>query len=173
LSVKIRSDEEIDNYNEKLFLKEKNGLKNVDGYTLIDYIKSSVEVLMDMKMDDEQDGDQEGGTHFNSSVRSVAILMSQGNERRKLRRGSVQLKASEGRPSGIKPSKNMDEEIMLRSPKGAKKGKKDVKNKALVDVKKSDIELNGKKVSRNEGKIKDGDDTGLFENSMCSTQKAL
>jgi hypothetical protein len=34
-------------------MKEKNGLRNVDGYTLIDYIKSSVEVLMDMKMDEE------------------------------------------------------------------------------------------------------------------------
>jgi hypothetical protein len=49
----------------------------VDGYTLIDYIKQSVEVLMDMKMDD--DNDQNGdGTHFNSSVRSVALLMSTG-----------------------------------------------------------------------------------------------
>ena len=133
LSVKIRSDDEIDNYNEKQFLKEKNGLRNVDGYTLIDYIKSSVEVLMDMKMDEEANDDHDGGTHFNSSVRSVAILMSQGNDRRRLRRGSVQLKASVdgGRPSGIKPSKNMDEEIMLRSPKG---GKKDGK-KSKVDIK--------------------------------------
>ena len=141
LSVKIRSDEEIDNYNEKLFLKEKNGLKSVDGYTLIDYIKSSVEVLMDMKMDDDANEDQEGGTHFNSSVRSVAILMSQGNERRKLRRGSVQLKASESgaitKPSGIKPSKNMDEEIMLRSPKG-QKGKKKRLNGEVV--KKEEVE---------------------------------
>jgi len=73
--------------------------------------------------------------------------MSQGNDRRRLRRGSVQLKASDsgvivggGRPSGIKPSKNMDEEIMLRSPKG---GKKDGK-RAKVDIKQTDIEQVGR-----------------------------
>lgn len=41
-------------------------------------------------MDDEAEGNEDGadGTHFNSSVRSVALLMSHGNERRK-RRGSA------------------------------------------------------------------------------------
>jgi hypothetical protein len=110
--VKIRSDDEIDNYNEKQFLKEKASLRQVDGYTLIDYIKSSVEVLIDMKMEDEAGDNDDGGdgTHFNSSVRSVALLMSHGNTRRK-RTGS------ESKAMAIK--QNMDEEIMLRSPKGA------------------------------------------------------
>lgn len=36
LSVKIRSDEEIDNYNEQLFKEEKRLLLDVDGFTLID-----------------------------------------------------------------------------------------------------------------------------------------
>jgi hypothetical protein len=42
---------------------------------------------MDMKMDDEAGDNDDGGdgTHFNSSVRSVALLMSHGNERRKMR----------------------------------------------------------------------------------------
>jgi hypothetical protein len=79
LSVKIRSDDEIDNYNEQQFMNEKAALREVDGYTLIDYIKSSVEVLMDMKMDDDADPNGGDGTHFNSSVRSVALLMSTGN----------------------------------------------------------------------------------------------
>ena len=43
LSVKIRSDEEIDNYDKNQLSKEKADMKNHDGYKLIDLIKSSVE----------------------------------------------------------------------------------------------------------------------------------
>lgn len=39
LSVKIRSDEEIDNYNEATFKDEKRQMSDVDGFTLIDQIK--------------------------------------------------------------------------------------------------------------------------------------
>ena len=35
-------------------------MKDVDGFTLIDYIKSSIEILMNMKMDDNDD---ESTTH--------------------------------------------------------------------------------------------------------------
>ena len=50
--MKIRSDEEIDNYNEEFFNEEKRQLKKVDGFTLIDYIKSAIEVLMNMKVEE-------------------------------------------------------------------------------------------------------------------------
>ena len=36
LSVKIRSDDEIDNYNEDQFREEKRQMANLDGFTLID-----------------------------------------------------------------------------------------------------------------------------------------
>ena len=36
LSVKIRSDDEIDAYNKDQFIREKKELESVDGYTLID-----------------------------------------------------------------------------------------------------------------------------------------
>ena len=55
LSVKIRSDEEIDNYNENVFLEEKRQMKDVDGYTLIDHIKSAIEVLMNMKVEEQDE----------------------------------------------------------------------------------------------------------------------
>lgn len=54
LSVKIRSDEEIDAYNKLKFEGEKQELKGVDGYSLIDYIKQSIEMLMNMKMDEQE-----------------------------------------------------------------------------------------------------------------------
>ena len=43
LSVKIRSDDEIDNYNEQMYQKEKESMQKVDGYTLVDLVKSSIE----------------------------------------------------------------------------------------------------------------------------------
>lgn len=46
LSVKIRSDDEIDDYNERFFLLEKQELANFTGYELIDLIKECVERLM-------------------------------------------------------------------------------------------------------------------------------
>lgn len=52
--MKIRSDEEIENYNKETFSKEKDELNDVDGYLLIDYIKQSIEMLMNMKMDESQ-----------------------------------------------------------------------------------------------------------------------
>ena len=52
LSVKIRSDDEIDEYSKDKFLKEKQELQTVDGYELIDNIKSAIEQLMNMKNDE-------------------------------------------------------------------------------------------------------------------------
>jgi hypothetical protein len=60
LSVKIRSDDEIDNYTEEQFREEKRQMRNVDGFTLVDYIKSSIEILMNMKIEDDNGG---GGGH--------------------------------------------------------------------------------------------------------------
>ncbi len=54
LSVKIRSDEEIDMYGAEQYNKEKEMMRDVDCFTIIDYIKSSVEILMNMKMDEQQ-----------------------------------------------------------------------------------------------------------------------
>ena len=52
LSVKIRSDEEIDGYGKNLFEEEKLQMKDVDGYTLVDLVKGSIEMLMNMRIDD-------------------------------------------------------------------------------------------------------------------------
>ena len=49
LSVKIRNDEEIDAYNEDLFLLEKQEMARIDGFELVDMIKQCIEVLMNMK----------------------------------------------------------------------------------------------------------------------------
>ena len=55
LSVKIRSGEEIDGYNEELFKQEKQELKALDGFAIIDQIKTSIEMLMNMKVEEQDE----------------------------------------------------------------------------------------------------------------------
>jgi hypothetical protein len=55
LSVKIRTNEEIDIYDENQLAKERKKLESqnkVDEMTLIEYIKLSIEILMNMKYED-------------------------------------------------------------------------------------------------------------------------
>ena len=63
LSVKIRSDEEIDVYGAEQYEQEKLLMRDVDCFTIVDYIKGSVEILMNMKMGDggkeEEDEEEE------------------------------------------------------------------------------------------------------------------
>ena len=69
LSVKIRSDDEIDNYNEEFFKSEKRELLGIDGFALIDYIKQSIEMLMNMKVE-EQD-EMENPDLFDGSLKDL------------------------------------------------------------------------------------------------------
>jgi hypothetical protein len=51
LSVKIRTDEEIDEYNKNIFLQEKKDMEKVNGFELVDLVKESVEKLMQMQQE--------------------------------------------------------------------------------------------------------------------------
>ena len=67
LSVKIRSNEEvsqfkllivflqIDAYNEEVLQEERERLKDTNSFTILEYIKTSIEILMNMKMEEHQD----------------------------------------------------------------------------------------------------------------------
>lgn len=57
MSVKIRSDEEIDGYGKDLFEQEKKDMAHVDGYTLVDLVKGSIEMLMNMRVEDARPTD--------------------------------------------------------------------------------------------------------------------
>jgi hypothetical protein len=52
LNVKVRSNDEINNYDEGMFEKEKAKLREVDPHTVLDYIKSSIEILMNLKSEE-------------------------------------------------------------------------------------------------------------------------
>lgn len=53
LNVKVRSNEEINNYDESMFEKEKQKLREVNSHTILDYIKSSIEILMNLKSEEQ------------------------------------------------------------------------------------------------------------------------
>ena len=53
LSVKIRSNEEIDAYNEEILAEERERLRETNPFTILEYIKTSIEILMNMKMEEQ------------------------------------------------------------------------------------------------------------------------
>jgi hypothetical protein len=53
LNVKVRSNEEITNYDETTFDKEKAKLREIQSHTVLDYIRSSIEILMNLKTEDQ------------------------------------------------------------------------------------------------------------------------
>lgn len=54
LDVKIRSSEEIEKYDTEEFEKERAKLGQLTLMNIIDYIKSSIEILMNMKLDENE-----------------------------------------------------------------------------------------------------------------------
>ena len=50
--MKVRSNEEINKYNDDMFEQEKAKLRQVDPHTVIEYIRSSVEILMNLKQEE-------------------------------------------------------------------------------------------------------------------------
>jgi hypothetical protein len=49
LNVKVRSNDEITNYDENMFDLEKDKLREVSPHVVLDYIRSSIEILMNLK----------------------------------------------------------------------------------------------------------------------------
>jgi hypothetical protein len=52
LSVKIRSNDEIDNYTEDMLIKERRRLRRASPIILVEYIQTSIEILMQLKSDE-------------------------------------------------------------------------------------------------------------------------
>ena len=53
LNVKIRSSDEITKYNEDILSNERDKLQDIDSFLVLDYIRTSVEILLNMKEEDE------------------------------------------------------------------------------------------------------------------------
>jgi hypothetical protein len=69
LSVKIRSNEEIDAYNEDVLQEERERLRDTNPFTILEYITTSIEILMNMKMEDHQDNQQKNKKSKKGRVR--------------------------------------------------------------------------------------------------------
>ena len=146
LSVKIRSDEEIDNYNKEMFLREKQQHADVDGYALIDMIKTSVEALMNMKMDDQaaDEGHPHKNNRYGDSADNVDAL------------DSIEVDLPEGARVGLKDASqdmNLDTALM---------------NEQL----KKSLPLGGAKVSRKQ-EVKPSQSNIHIENQKNSNQPSV
>ena len=97
LSVKIRSDDEIDNYTEEQFKVEKAQMRQVDGFTLIDYIKSSIEILMNMKIDDG--GGPGGEEYYDHDYDELEAQEAEERRRRKKERKEAKRRKQEAEPA--------------------------------------------------------------------------
>ena len=78
LNVKVRSKDEIAKYTKDHLADERTGLEETDCYALIGYIKTSIEILMTMKVDDylyAQKGKKanESFRSLNSSAESAGV----------------------------------------------------------------------------------------------------
>ena len=60
LDVKIRSSEEIDQYDTNQFDKERDKLNQLSLMTIVEYIKASIEILMNMKLDENEPKSSQG-----------------------------------------------------------------------------------------------------------------
>ena len=61
--------------------KERKRLRDVDSFTILDYIKTSIEILMNMKMEENDSGKEDKGTKRKKSAMldrsgSSNVLMS-------------------------------------------------------------------------------------------------
>ena len=51
LSVKVRSKQEVESYNKEMQLEEEVTLQDTDPFTLIDYIRESIDILMNFQVE--------------------------------------------------------------------------------------------------------------------------
>lgn len=52
LAIKIRSTEELDNITDEILEEEKIRLESTSGFAVLDYIKTSIEIIMSLKVED-------------------------------------------------------------------------------------------------------------------------
>ena len=81
-------------------------LKGVDGFTLIDYIKSSIEVLMNMKMEETQDKpDIESNTKINQRYNKQRY--------KDIEEPEIDITLPSGARAGLKDASRMDTQLMV------------------------------------------------------------
>ena len=169
LSVKIRSDEEIDNYNEEFFKEEKKAMADVDGFSLIDLIKSSIEVLMNMKVEEQDEIDNPDLYDDSSNFLKGTINRHEQSERSpfKKRRSTHEIENKHininvGANNNLKTSFDDDNDQIIGMPEiDSREGDRIIPDKRQ-DKQKMAIEKNLEEKNK-----------GLFEQSPSSTVKDL
>lgn len=71
LQVKIRSNDEIDRFGQEQFKKERDRLLKFDSLTVLDYIKTSIEILMQLK---GENADSKNGGNASNAIHGLDNL---------------------------------------------------------------------------------------------------
>lgn len=81
LQVKVRSNDEIDRFGQDQFKKERERLLKFDSLTVLDYIKTSIEILMQIKDDgnDKGNGNNNGGSNWLENLNYSNLNSNRGN----------------------------------------------------------------------------------------------
>lgn len=72
LQVKIRSNDQIDKFGQEQYNLERERLLKFGSLTVLDYIKTSIEILMQMKLDEDKTNDGNGKNGFSKALRHGA-----------------------------------------------------------------------------------------------------
>lgn len=59
----------IGNLNKELLFKEKEALKNTDPLTLIEYIKNSIDILINLKVEEKLEIEKNSGTNLDQEAK--------------------------------------------------------------------------------------------------------
>ena len=81
LQVKVRSNDEIDRFGQDQFKKERERLLKFDSLTVLDYIKTSIEILMQIKDDGNEkgNGNNNGGSNWLENLNYSNLNSNRGN----------------------------------------------------------------------------------------------
>lgn len=76
LKVKVRSSEDIEKYDSSQMDDEKKELKDTPGLTLVDLVKSNVEILLNIKSDEESFSENEKSLAYPDFFSQASSIMS-------------------------------------------------------------------------------------------------
>lgn len=76
LKVKVRSSEDIEKYNSTQMEMEKKELKGTTGHSLVDLIRSNVEILLNIKSEDESFSENEKSLAYPDFFSQASSILS-------------------------------------------------------------------------------------------------
>ncbi|TNV81517.1 hypothetical protein FGO68_gene5190 [Halteria grandinella] len=117
LAIKIRSAEELEKVDEKLLHKEREKLLTKDCFVVLEYIRSSIEIIMSLKIEDLEHNENGGPKRISASQSHSSMRLGQGAQQ--LNNSTLPKATIESQKGQIAPpyeSATGGENLQLKSP---------------------------------------------------------